>query len=181
MDIQSLNRLIAHTPWSASETSERQTAAASEAKRSSRRSKLVADTCLFVAALLIGVSGLHLLKGGTGALIPAHLSVGALLLIVGLRVQVNRQTEDWALAQWRMDQGITALSHAELWNLKELSKARPEALQRIVAWESLGLVLRWRDRDAIEAYLRDNNVSVPDREELSIADHFEEAKGVGNG
>lgn len=182
MNIKSLNRLIAHTPWSATEMREKQAVAALEAKRSAKRSKRVADVCLFIAAGLIGVSCLQLLKGGTSsALIPAYLVAGALLLIVGLRVQVNRQTEDWAIAQWRMDHGITALTDRELGHLKDLSKARPEALQRIVAWESLGLILRWRDRDTIEAYLRDNDVTVPEREEMSIADHFEVPEGIGNG
>lgn len=182
MNIKSLNRLIAHTPWSSAETSERQSAAALTARRSAARSKRLADIILFAAAVLIGISCLKLFKGSAGsALIPAYLIAGALLLVAGLRVQVNRQTEDWAIAQWRMEQGITPLSDRDLASLKETANARPEALQRIVAWESLGLVLRWRDRDAIEAYLRDNDVVVADREEMSIADHFDTPQGIGNG
>ena len=182
MNIKALNRLIAHTPWSSSEAGEKQTEAALTAKRTSARSKRLADMILFSAAVLIGISCLQLFKGSAGsALIPAYLVAGALLLIAGMRVQVNRQTEDWAIAQWRMEQGVTPLTDRDLATLKETANARPEALQRIVAWESLGLVLRWRDRDAIEAYLRDNDVVVADREEMSIADHFDTPQGIGNG
>lgn len=182
MNTRSLNHLIAHSPWTDYDLAEQQDSAQRLARQSASAAKRKADTALFAGAVVAGYAILQALFKEQGSMVvPACLTAGALLVIVGMKLLFMRQTEVEALAAWRRDHGVSLLSLDATEALKKLAVHRPEALQRIHAWEALGLRLRHRDRDAIESYLRECGVEVPDREEASIADFITPADGLRHG
>lgn len=182
MNKHAMNCLIAHTPWSEADLNEHRTMALARARVAAKRSKRAADVAFFLSACLMGYAVLQVVigKGGVDYTVPLCFGAAGLVGIVAMKLAFARTSEEAAIAQWTCDQGVQVLTGIEVDSLKKLACNRPEALQRIHSWESLGLRLRSRDRDAIEIYLRENGVDVPQRERGEWIDHLVPA-GTGNG
>lgn len=164
MDLRSINRLLAHTPWSAEEFAETRSRVARDARLAYRRSRRKVDILFAGAAASVGLGVLRMANGtGSEAAQLVMVVAGVLVGYVALRAAYGRTTVGEALSAWEAAQGVPELAAVEVDALRSLAAARVEASQRIAAWEALGLVLRRRDRDAVEAYLATQGVAVPRR------------------
>ena len=171
MDLRSINRLLAHTPWSAQEFAEARAKVTRDARLAYRRSKRKVDVLFAGAAATVGLAVLRMFNGaGSEGAQMVMLVAGVLVGYVALRAAYGRTTVGEAVSTWEDAEGVTELAEAEVEALRSLAAARVEAVQRIAAWQALGLVLRHRDRAAVEAYLASQGVAVPQRASIDGPD-----------
>lgn len=176
MDLRSVNKLLAHTPWSSHEYEDALAKVRQAANHAFRAAKRKVDLLFAAASASVGLGLLRMFtnSGSEGAQL-VMLVVGALVGYVALRAAYGRTSIQEAVSRWEAEEGVRPLTVAELEALRSLAAARPEALQRITAWQALGLVLRARDRRAVEDYLATQGVAVPSRHQL---EHLELEPGA---
>jgi len=175
MDCKDINKLIAHNPWSEHDYEEELTRVTINAGKAARRSKFKVDALFASSVAIMGLGCMRLFAhpSGAGETVSTVLVVaGALLVIHALNFAQNRREKEAIIAHWRHDEGAEILGDSDVDALRELSRCRPEALQRLDAWAALGLKLRERDRAAIEAYLNSQGVRVPDRSTITLLDRM---------
>lgn len=171
MDLRSVNKLLAHSPWSVLEHEEALGRITSAARRARRASKWKVDLMFAASAASVGF-GLLRMATHTGSEAGQMVMVvaGALVGYVALRAAWGRTSVEAAVRNWELEEGVQPLTPAEIDSLRSLSASRPEAIQRIAAWQSLGLILRRRDRRAVESYLASQGVAVPTRHDADDDD-----------
>jgi hypothetical protein len=170
MDLRSINQLLAHSPWSEHEHQEARGKVTREANLAFRMSKRKVDLLFAGAAACAGLGLLRLLTGtGSEAAQLIMLVAGVLVGYVALRAAYGRTSVAEAVSRWEAEEGVDPLTPVELEALRSLAAARVEALQRVTAWQALGLVLRRRDRRAVEEYLASQGVAVPARQQPDAA------------
>lgn len=166
--------LLEHQPLSSFELAHRRQQHLELASRTHSRAILASKVLMGAGAAAFGYYLLATLEGHDSIAVLWLPVLAGGLALAGYGRAARAQAPQAALARWQIDAGLTELSSAEIEQLRGLCLACPVATRQLASWDALGLVLRRRDRAALELHLKTKGITVPSREDDDF-DLFQEA------